>query len=277
MFKSIKKRNIPLILLNARITHKTFNRWSKISFFSQSIFSLIDIAYPQNNETKIFLKKLNVGYIKKIGNLKYIDNDDLKDNRIDKKLFSQFKKYKTFVAASTHDTEEIFAAKTHILLKKNNKNLITIIIPRHINRVNQIIDDIKKLKLNIITRSSKNKNLSNVDIFIVDTFGESKKFYKIATSVFLGGSLIKKGGQNPLEPARFGTKILHGPDVSNFKEVYRYLDLLKISSKVKSPLQCAKSIIFKKNMKKVKKMKLLGKNILKNTLNELDKSLHNEI
>ena len=277
MFKSIKKRNIPLILLNARITGKTFDRWSKISFFSQSIFSLIDIAYPQNNETKIFLKKLNVGYIKKIGNLKYIDNDDLKDNRIDKKLFSQFQKYKTFVAASTHDTEEIFAAKTHILLKKNNKNLITIIIPRHINRVNQIIDDIKKLKLNIITRSSKNKNLSNVDIFIVDTFGESKKFYKIATSVFLGGSLIKKGGQNPLEPARFGTRILHGPDISNFKEVYRYLDLLKISSKVKSPLQCAKSIIFKKNTKKVKKMKLLGKNILKNTLNELDKSLHNEI
>ncbi len=277
MFKSIKRRNIHLILLNARITHKTFSRWSKLSFFSKSIFSLIDIAYPQNNETKIFLKKLNISNIKKIGNLKYIDNDDLKDNKIDKKLFSQFKKYKTFVAASTHDTEEIFAAKTHLLLKKNNKNLITIIIPRHINRVNQIIEDIKKLNLNVITRSSNIKNLSKVDIFIVDTFGETKKFFKITTSVFLGGSIISKGGQNPLEPARFGTKILHGPDVDNFKEVYRYLDLLKISSQVKSPIQCANSIIFKKNMKKVKKMKLLGKNILKNTLNELDKSLHNEI
>ena len=277
MFKSIKERNIPLILLNARITHKTFCRWSKIIFFSKSIFGLIDIAYPQNNETKIFLKKLNVNNIKKIGNLKYIGNEELKVNRIDKKLFSQFKKYKTFVAASTHDTEEIFAAKTHLLLKKNNKNLITIIIPRHINRVDQIINEISMLNLNIITRSSNKKNLSNVDIFIVDTFGESKKFYKIATSVFLGGSIISKGGQNPLEPARFGAKILHGPDVDNFKEVYRYLDLLKISSKVKNPLQCANSIIFRKNMKKVKKMRILGKNILKNTLNELDKSLHNEI
>lgn len=277
MFKSLKKRNIPLILLNARITNKTFGRWSKLGGFSKSIFNLIDVAYPQNNETKIFLKELNVKNIKIIGNLKYIDSGDTETNKIDKKLFLQFKKYKTFIAASTHDTEEIFAAKTHILLKKKNKNIITIIIPRHINRVYEIIEELKKLKLNIITRSSRNKKLDNIDIFIVDTFGESKKFYKIATSVFLGGSIINRGGQNPLEPARFGTKILHGPDVGNFKEVYHYLDKLKISSKVKTPSQCANSIIFKKNMKKVKKMKILGKNILKNTLNELDKSIHNGI
>jgi len=277
MFKSLKKRNIPLILLNARITNKTFGRWSKLGDFSKSIFNLIDVAYPQNNETKIFLQELNVKNIKIIGNLKYIDSGDTETNKIDKKLFLQFKKYKTFVAASTHDTEEIFAAKTHILLKKKNKNIITIIIPRHINRVYEIIEQLKKLKLNIITRSSRNKKLDNIDIFIVDTFGESKKFYKIATSVFLGGSIINRGGQNPLEPARFGTKILHGPDVDNFKEVYHYLDKLKISSKVKTPSQCSNSIIFKKNMKKVKKMKILGKNILKNTLNELDKSIHNGI
>ena len=67
-----------------------------------------------------------------------------KINKIDKKFFLQFKKYKTFIAASTHDDEEIFAAKTHILLKKKNKNFITIIIPRHINRVNEIINQIKK-------------------------------------------------------------------------------------------------------------------------------------
>ncbi len=276
MFKSLKKRNTPLILLNARITNKTFNRWSKLRNFSMSIFNLIDIAYPQNNETKNYLQKFNVKNIKIIGNLKYIDNDETKTSKIDRKLFLQFKKYKTFVAASTHDTEEEFAAKIHTLLKKKTNNLITIIIPRHINRVNEIIDQLKKFKLNIITRTSKNKNLKNIDIFIVDTFGESQKFYKIATSVFLGGSINEKGGQNPLEPARFGSKILHGPDVGNFKEVYNYLSLLKISRKIKTPLQGANSIIFRKNMKKVKKMKHLGKKILKNTLNELDKSVHNE-
>ncbi len=284
MFKTINNKNIPLVLLNARITKKTFNRWLKIEKFSKSIFDYIDIAYPQNSETNSFLKKLNVKNIKTIGNIKFIEDDDFRYSNIDKKLLLKFKKHKIFVAASTHNSEEMYAAKTHILLKKKNKNLITIIIPRHINRIDQIISEIKSLNLNVITLSSKNKKLKGVDIFIVDTFGESKKFYKIATTVFLGKSIIKKedlvslggGGQNPLEPARFGAKILHGPNVDNFKEIYKYLNSLKISSKVKTPLECANSTIFKKNYKKVKKMKHLSKNILKNTLNELNKSIHNE-
>ena len=277
MFKSINKKKIPLILLNARITKKTYNRWFKIKKFSNSIFSLIDKAYSQNSETNYYLKKLNVKSIKSIGNLKFIENDNFKSNQADKKLFSQFKRYKTFIAASTHDTEELFAAKTHIFLKKKNKNIITIIIPRHVSRVNQIISQINELGLNVISRSSNKKKLKNIDIFVVDTFGESKKFYKFATTVFLGGSIIKRGGQNPLEAARFGTKILHGPNIDNFKDVYKYLNQLKISSKINSPQECANSIIFRKNMKKAKKMKYLGTTILKKTLNELDKSIHNEI
>ena len=277
MFKSIKNENILLILLNARITKKSFDRWNKIRKFSYSIFSLIDKAYSQNLETNYYLKKLKVKNIKSTGNLKFIEHDSFETNQADKKLFSQFRKYKTFVAASTHNTEELFAAKTHILLKKKVKNMITIIIPRHINRVNQIISQINELGLNAISRRSNKKKLDNIDIYLVDTFGESKKFYKFATTVFLGGSIIKRGGQNPLEPARFGAKILHGPNIDNFRDVYKYLNQLKISSSINSPQQCANSIIFKKNMKKVKKMKYLGTTILKKTLNELDKSIHNEI
>ncbi len=277
MFKSIKNENILLILLNARITKKSFDRWNKIKKFSNSIFSLVDKAYSQNLETNYYLKKLKVKDIKSVGNLKFIENDMLEINHSDKKLFSQFKKFKTFVAASTHNTEELFAAKTHILLKKKIKNIITIIIPRHIDRVDQIISQISELGLNVVSHKSNKKKLSNIDIYVVDTFGESKKFYKLATTVFLGGSIIKRGGQNPLEPARFGAKILHGPNIDNFKDVYKYLNQLKISSTINSPQQCANSIIFKKKMKKVKKMKFLGTTILKKTLNELDKSIHNEI
>ena len=277
MFRSIKRNKIPLILLNARITQKTFNHWYKIKNFSNTIFNLIDIAYPQNLETKIFLKSLDVKHIKSIGNLKFIDNDQHRYNKIDKNLFSQFKNHEIFIAASTHDKEELFAAKVHKILKKKKKNLITIIIPRHVNRVSQIINEIKSLDLSVITHSSKNKKLKDIDIYIVDTFGESKKFYKISTSVFLGGSIVNKGGQNPLEPARFGAKILHGPNVDNFKEIYKYLDNLKISKKVKTPLECSNLIVFKKNMKNVRKMKYLGEKILKKTSNELDKTINNEI
>ena len=277
MFRSIKKRGVHLILLNARITKKSFKRWSIIKKFSHSTFSLIDKAYSQNTETNYFLKKLKVKKITSIGNLKFIEHNSFETNQADKKLFSQFRKYKTFVAASTHNTEELFAAKTHILLKKKIKNIITIIIPRHINRIDQIISQINELGLNAISLRSNKKKLDNIDIYLVDTFGESKKFYKFATTVFLGGSIIKRGGQNPLEPARFGAKILHGPNIDNFRDVYKYLNQLKISSSINSPQQCANSIIFKKNMKKVKKMKYLGTTILKKTLNELDKSIHNEI
>ena len=277
MFRSIKKRGIHLILLNARITKKSFQRWSIIKKFSHSIFGLIDKAYSQNSETNYFLKKLKVKNITSTGNLKFIEHDNFEINPADKKLFSQFKKYKTFVAASTHNTEELFVAKTHILLKKKLKNIITIIIPRHVNRVDKIISQINELGLNVISRRSNKKKLDNIDVYLVDTFGESKKFYKFATTVFLGGSIIKRGGQNPLEPARFGAKILHGPNIDNFRDVYKYLNQLKISSAINTPKQCANSIVFKKNMKKVKKMKYLGTKILKKTLNELDKSIHNEI
>lgn len=277
MFTNLKKNNIPLILLNARITKKTFLRWLKIKRFSQSIFSLISIAYPQNNETKLYLKKLNVKKMQNIGNIKYIENNKTQNKKVDKNLNKLFKNLKTFVAASTHDPEEVFAGKAHLLLKKKYKNFITIIIPRHVHRANEISEQLKTLNLKIVKHSSKNKNLNDVDIYIVDTFGESKKFYKIATTVFLGGSIINHGGQNPIEPARFGAKILHGPNIGNFKEVYKYLKDLKITKKITTPIELANSNIFKKNMKKVGKINYQGKIILKKTIKELNKLINNEL
>ena len=110
----------------------------------------------------------------------------------------------------------------------------------------------------------------NIDIYIVDTFGETKKFHKIAFSVFLGGSIKNRGGQNPLEAARFGARILHGKNVGNFKDVYKLLNRLKISKKIKTPTELASSIIFKKNKASGIKIKNIGEKILKKTIKELD-------
>ena len=112
-----------------------------------------------------------------------------------------------------------------MILKNRVNNLMTIIIPRHIHRVDEILNEIKNYNLKIALHSTKPKKLRNVDIYIVDTFGETNKFHKIASSVFLGGSLIKRGGQNPLEAARYGAKIFHGKNVDNFKDVYKLLNL----------------------------------------------------
>jgi len=277
MFQTLSNKKIPLILLNARITKKTFKKWKKINYFTKSIFRKIKIAYPQNIETKHFLKKLEVVNIKKIGNLKFIDTEQKNQNELDEKISIKLKRSKVWIAASTHADEETIAANAHILLKKKNKNIITIIIPRHIDRVKDIISKIEKLNLKIVKHTSKNKNFKNVDIYLVDSFGESKKFYKLAPTVFMGGSLTKKGGQNPLEAARFGAKILHGPDIDNFKEVYKLLKNYNMSKKVKTSKEIASSVKFKKKTKKGIQIKNFGSIIYKRTIKELDKIIYNEI
>ena len=276
MFKNLNDKKIPIILLNARITKKTFNRWWKINFFSKLIFGMIRIAYPQNLETKYFLKKIKTKNISHIGNLKFAENPEENFESINTRLKSELNNKKIWVASSTHKSEEIFCAKAHKELKKKFKNLITIIIPRHVHRTNEISEEMKKIDLNVEYHSSKFKTLKNIDIYIVDTFGETKLFHKISSTVFLGGSIIKRGGQNPLEAARLGSKILHGPNTDNFKDVYKLLKSLNISKKINTPQQLASSIVFKKKKNSGKKIKKIGKKIIEKTINELDNLINNE-
>ncbi len=277
MFKQIYNKKIPLLLLNARLTKKTFNKWNKFRKFSKSIFQLISKAYPQNFETLNFLKKIGVKKIKFIGNLKFSENYSGKYEKINSKLRKQLKNKKVWIASSTHYNEEIFCAKVHLKLKKKIKNLLTIIIPRHIDRVPQIISDLEKFNLKVSRHTSKIKDLDKTDIYLVDTFGETNKFFKLSSSVFLGGSIIKRGGQNPLEPARNGAKIFHGPNIDNFKDVYRLLSALKISKKIKTYNSLANAIKFEKPKKKSSKIGKIGKIILKKTINEIDFQIKNEI
>ena len=276
MFLNIYRKKIPLILLNARLTLKTFNKWIKFKNFSKNIFNKISIAFPQNLETKFFLKNLNVRKIKHIGNLKFIENNIINTDKINNNLKVQLNKKNIWVASSTHLSEEIFCAKAHLLLKNRVKNLMTIIIPRHIHRVEDIVDEIKDLGLKVCLHSEKKNSLKNADIYIVDTFGETRKFHEIASTVFLGGSIIKRGGQNPLEAARYGAKILHGPNTDNFKDIYKYLRSLNNSKKIKTPNELANQIVFKKNKRIGKKIKNVGDKILKKTINVLNNLIKDE-
>jgi len=268
--------------MNARITQKTFKRWEKIKFFSNSVFSKINFAYPQNRETYQYLKKLQVPKINFIGNLKFSESKLDKKILINKKFYKQFKNRKVWCASSTHADEELDCAKVHINLKRKYKNLLTIIIPRHVHRTDEIIKKINDLGLNIIQRSSNKKIEKNTDIYLVDTYGETKKFYKISKTVFLGGSLINHGGQNPIEPARLQSTIIHGIHTHNFKEVYKLLDDNKISYKANNTFELTKlvdkSISDLKNKKnKYLKIKKLGNTILNRTMKEINTLIKHEV
>ena len=276
MFKNISERKIPLILLNARLTKKTFKRWLNFKKFAKSVFQKITIAYPQNNETKHYLKQIGKINLNKIGNLKFCENYNEISNRIDKKLYLEFKKKKIWVASSTHKGEELFCAKAHVEIKKKFKKVITIIIPRHVHRSGEIISEIENLNLKVVSHSLKPKKLDNVDIYLVDTFGETDKFHKIGSSVFLGGSVIKRGGQNPLEAARQGARILHGPNTDNFRDVYKLLKSLGISKKINTHKQLASLVTFKSNKIKGSKIKFIGQKIIEKTQKELDYIINNE-
>ena len=275
MLLNAKKQSVPLVLLNARITKKSYNKWKIIPSMSKILFKNFDICLSQNNETKKYLESLGAKKIKLLGNLKFSESKNDKNYVFDNKLKKIFKSKKIWCAASTHNTEEKICAIAHKKLKKKYSNILTVIIPRHIQRTNDIINEIKNMDLKVQARSSNNKINKDTEIYIVDTYGETKSFFKICKTVFLGGSIINHGGQNPLEPARFGCKVIHGPNVQNFSEVYKLLDQNNLSSRFKNANQLVKLVnqSFKQNSNfsnKVIKLKKIGLNILNHTLTEIN-------
>ena len=274
MIKNLNKKQIPVILLNARFTKSSFEKWLIIKSFAKKIFGHISIALPQNTETKKYLKILGVKKIISAGNIKYFGQKILLNSK-SSKLLKQFKGFKILCAGSTHNTEELLISKLHITLKKNLPNLITVIIPRHINRSTNIINDLNKLKLNVVKHSTKQKISKKTDIYLVDTFGETKNFYNLSNITFLGGSIVKHGGQNPLEAARLGNYIINGPNVGNFREIYNYLKINKISYTTSKIFKMRDLVLSKINKKlpfnKRKKIFDNGNKILDNNVRIIEK------
>ena len=267
------KKNIPIILLNGRITKKTFNRWMKFSNFSKFVFSKFNFCLSANKESKKFLKKLGANNVKFFGNLKFSQSEN-QSVKVDKNLKKFLLKRNSWCASSTHYNEEKFCGLAHLKLKKRYKNLLTIIIPRHVDRVDQIKADLNKLNLNVHLDYPKDKIKPNTDIYLVNSYGKTKSIFKICKNVFLGGSLINHGGQNPLEAARYGCCVFHGPHISNFKEIYEHLQKKKISFKVKNQHHLTNLLqkkLDKKNFSKksVKNLSLEGIKILNKIFNEI--------
>ncbi len=280
MTLNLNEKKIPLLLLNARITQKSYNRWIKFKIFSKLIFDKFNLCLCSNKETVGFLKKLGAKKIKYFGNLKYSQSEIEKieiDNQIKKFILNKT----VWCASSTHNNEEKFIGLVHNKLKNKFKNLLTIIIPRHIDRKEKIRSQLIKLGLNVHMHKPKKKIDKKTDIYLVNEFGKTKSFYSIIKNIFLGGSLINHGGQNPLEAVRYNCKILHGPNVSNFSEIYKFLNKHKISKKIYNVNQA--SNILKKLFNEKKKdrnirgkINTIGLKILNKNLREINLILESD-
>ena len=280
-----KKKNILIGLINARITSRTFNRWRKIPRTSKKIFGLFNLCLTSNSETKDYLEKLGATNIHYKGNLKLINQID--ENKIKDPNHRILSKKRFWFAASIHENEDIYCFKTHINLKKKYQDVLTIIAPRHIQRVNKIKDLSKKYNLNTQILNKGDLISEGKEILIINSFGVLNNYYKYAKSVFIGKSTLKKfdknGGQNPIEAALLGCKIYHGPYVYNFKEIYELLEKNFISKKIENYDELSNNLI--NDLKIFKKEKNSASNLindysqktLTNTMKKVNYFLFNAI
>jgi len=274
MLLNLKKESIKKILLNARVSKKSYLKWKKLGSFSKNLFQSFDYTFPQNQESQKYLKKFNVKNIEVLGNLKFSQNDNY-NKKLDLNFRNFIKSKKIWCATSTHPGEEEICAKIHTKLLSRFKNLVLIIIPRHTERAQSILKILSNYKLFYHLHSNKSSIDKMTNIYLVDTYGETNLFFDICKTVFIGKSLTIDGGQNPLEPARHNCSILHGPHVSNFTEIYAFLDNKKISYKISNENNLYNkiySLIKNKNDSKNIKNKLnsLGIKILNNNKKKIE-------
>ena len=275
------KKKIPLLLINARITEKTFKRWNIIIKFAKKIFEKFNLCIATNEESENFLKILGAKNIKNYGNLKFSQSKKISRNNLDSSILNKIKNREIWCAASTHPNEEFLCSKSHIKIKKKYNNILTIIIPRHIDRAEKIKTELSNLNLKVTLYSKLDEIYEDTDILLVDSYGESLKFYNVSKYVFVGKSLSKHlvadSGQNPIEPARLGCKIFHGPNVSNFMEIYRYLRSLGVSKEINSSDELSLSLVEELQKNEAKNDEIAGKiqnyghSIFNNVILELKK------
>ena len=218
ILSSIRRKNIPLILINGRISNKTFKRWQQFDFLSKELLSCFTLCLGQSEEDAYRLRVLGAKDAICLGNLKYAGLPLPIDEEKRNELLTQINNRPLWLASSTHNDEEVKVAKIHQRLLAKFPDLLLIIAPRHPNRGHEITDELHKLNIKTALRSANEKITAATNIYIADTIGEMGLWYDIANLVFIGGSLIPHGGQNFIEPSRVRDAVIVGPYMHNFTD-----------------------------------------------------------
>ncbi len=218
------ERRIPMILLNGRISERSFRRWRRMPSTIAALLGRFDLCLAQSPTDGERLSELGAPRVLTTGNLKLDVPAPPADAAAVERLTALVKGRPVIAAASTHAGEESLIIDTHIRLRAEAPGLLTIIVPRHPRRGEEVAHIAASRGLKFALRSRNQPPASFVEVYIADTVGELGLFYRVAPIVFMGGSLVEHGGQNPIEAIRLGAAVAHGPHVWNFAELYQTLD-----------------------------------------------------
>ncbi len=213
----------PLLLVNGRMSERSYNKWRRKSDMSAPLFSRFDTVLAQNEKLARWFSELGAAKTLAVGNLKVDSPPPPVNNETYAVLREAIGARPVFIAASTHIGEDEIIASVHKIAKQTIDNLLTILVPRHPQRGDAIEKMLESQGLSVARRSNDDPLDVHTDIYLADTIGELGTFYKIADVAFIGGSLIERGGQNPIEAIRHGASVLTGPHWTNFRDEYKAL------------------------------------------------------
>ncbi|GGG41081.1 3-deoxy-D-manno-octulosonic acid transferase [Chelatococcus composti] len=221
---AVRERSIPLLLVNARMSERSFRRWRQAPKSARALLEQFDLCLAQSQADGERLARLGAPRVGIAGNLKFDVPAPPADARAVASLSGIIAGRPVWVAASTHGGEEEIISLVHRALMERRPGLLTIIAPRHPERGPAVADIAQRAGLNVALRSQGALPTRDVDVYVADTIGELGLFYRLAPIAFIGRSLVPLGGQNPIEPAKLGAAILHGPHVYNFADIYAAID-----------------------------------------------------
>lgn len=242
LLSEIKRRNVPAILLNARMSAKSWRGWRRAPWIIRKLLGCFDICLAQTELDAERLIDLGAPHVACPGNLKFAADPLPAPADALAVLESAIAARPRWLAFSTHPGEEEILAESHRRLTKNLPDLLTIIAPRHPARGTEIASTLRGSGLEVSQRSLGDDLNRDTAILLADTMGELGLFFRLTDIAFVGGTLVPHGGQNPIEPARLGCAIIHGPHMQNFLTIESELKGAGASDTVNTAEELARAV-----------------------------------
>ncbi len=268
-------KRVPQVLVNGRLSDRSFASWQKHPHIAEALFENLAHVVAQSELDGERFHQLGARPVTVSGNLKVDTEVPPVDQASLDALQAEIGDRRCWAAISTHPGEEEIAAAVHRLVKKQNPDVLTIIVPRHPDRAGALESAMKSAGLKVARRSRRDAVSPDTEILLGDTIGEMGLYLRLTEIAFVGRSLAGGGGQNPLEPAVLGTAVLAGRDVQNFRESYQRLVANGGARLVADGETLAGAVTFLLNNDRVRhKMMASGRETVETMRGALDRTLH---